>query len=94
MLTTLALWDSDIGGALARLREPGTLAQEIGLPGELRQTRAALGELYEERGDEERARDPFTQAAQTLRSLAGRIDDPTLQASFLGEPWVRHVLER
>jgi hypothetical protein len=94
MLTTLARWDGDIGGALARLREAEALAQEIGLPGELWQIRAALGELYEERGDEERARDAFTWAAQTLRSLAGRIDDPTLQASFLGTPQVRHVLER
>ncbi len=94
MLTTLARWDGDIGGALARLREAEALAQEIGLPGELWQIRAALGELYEERGDEERARDAFTRAAQTLRSLAGRIDDPTLQASFLGAPRVRRVLER
>jgi tetratricopeptide (TPR) repeat protein len=94
MLTTLARWDGDIGGALARLREAEALAQEIGLPGELWQIRAALGEPYEERGDHERARDAFTRAAQTLRSLADRIDDPTLKASFLGAPRVRHVLER
>jgi DNA-binding SARP family transcriptional activator/tetratricopeptide (TPR) repeat protein len=94
MLTTLARWDGDIGGASARLREAEALAQEIGLPGELWQIRAAVGELYEERGDEERARDAFSRAAHTLRSLAGRIDDPTPQASFLGAPRVRQVLER
>jgi hypothetical protein len=94
MLTTLARWDCDIGGALACLREAEALAQEIGLPGELWQIRAGLGELHEERGDEERARDTFSRAAEVLRSLAGRIDDPALQASFLETPQVRRVLER
>jgi hypothetical protein len=94
MLTGLARWDGDLGGALARLREAETLAQEMGLPGELWQITAALGELYEERGDEERARDAFTQAAQILRSLAEWIDNPRLQASFLGAPRVRHMLQR
>jgi hypothetical protein len=94
MLTGLARWDGDLGRALARLREAETLAQEMGLPGELWQIKAALGELYEERGDDAGARDAFYRAAETLRSLAGRIDDPTLQASFLAAPRVRHVLER
>jgi DNA-binding SARP family transcriptional activator/tetratricopeptide (TPR) repeat protein len=94
MLTTLSRWDGDIGGALVHLREAEGLAQEIGLPGELWQLRAALGELHEERGEEERARDAFSRTAETLRSLASRIDDPTLQASFLGTPRARHVLER
>jgi len=94
MLTGLARWDGDLGGALVRLREAETLAQEMGLPGELWQIKTALGELYEERGDEERARDAFTQAAQILRSLADRIDNSRLQASFLGAPRVRHMLQR
>jgi len=94
MLAVLNRWDGDIGGALANLREAEALAQEIGLPGELWQIRAALGELHEESGDDARARDAFSRAAETLRSLAGRIDDPTLQASFLETPQVRHVLER
>jgi tetratricopeptide (TPR) repeat protein len=93
-LAILARWDGDTERALARLREAEILAVEIGLAGELWQIRAALGELHEERGDEERARDAFASATETLRSLAGRIDDPTLQASFLGAPQVRHVLER
>jgi tetratricopeptide (TPR) repeat protein len=94
MLTGLARWDGDLGGALARLREAETLAQEMGLPGELWQIKAALGELYEERGDEEHARDAFTQAAQILRSLADRIDNPRLQASFLGAARARYMLQR
>ena len=94
MLTTLSRWDGDIGGALVHLREAEGLAQEIGLPGELWQIRAALGELHEECGDEAPAREAFLRAAQTLRSLAGRIDEPALRASFLAAPQVRHVLER
>src|SRR5215204_914193 len=94
MLTTLPRWDGDIGGALVHLREAEGLAQEIGLPGELWQIRAALGELHEECGDEAPAREAFLRAAQTLRSLAGRIDEPALRASFLAAPQVRHVLER
>jgi DNA-binding SARP family transcriptional activator len=94
MLAVLNRWDGDTEGALASLREAEALAQEIGLPGELWQIRAALGELYEERGDDAGARDAFYRAAETLRSVAGRIDDPTLQASFLAAPQVRHMLER
>jgi hypothetical protein len=94
MLATLAQWDGEIGGALAHLREAEALAREIGLPSELWQIRAALGELHEEGGEEERARDAFLRAAETLQSLAGRIDDPALRVSFLGTPRVRQVLER
>jgi DNA-binding SARP family transcriptional activator len=94
MLTTLSRWDGDIGGALVHLREAEGLAQEIGLPGELWHIRAALGELHEECGDEASAREAFLRAAQTLRSLAGRIDEPALRASFLAAPQVRHVLEQ
>ncbi|HEV8224380.1 MAG TPA: AAA family ATPase [Rubrobacteraceae bacterium] len=94
MLTTLSRWDGDIRGAQAHLREAEALAQEIGLPGELWQIRAALGELHEECGDDTLARNAFLQAARTLRSLAGRIDEPALRASFLATQRVRHVLDR
>ena len=94
MLATLARWDGEIEGALARLREAEALAQEIGLPGEMWQIRAALGELHEECGDEERARDAFSRAAETLRALANQVDDATLRASFLGTSQSRRVLER
>ena len=93
MLAVLDGWDGATEGALGHLREAATLAEEIRLPGELWQIEALMGELHEERGDEEQAGRSFTRAAQTLRSLANRIDDPTLQASFLGAPQVRRVLE-
>jgi tetratricopeptide (TPR) repeat protein len=94
MLTSLARWDGDTGGALAHLQEAEGLAQEMGLPGELWRIRTALGELHEERGDDALASHAFSQAAQTLRSLAHRIDEPALRASFLAEPRVRQVLDR
>jgi hypothetical protein len=53
-----------------------------------------MGELHEESGDEERAERAFLRAAQTLRALADRIDDPALRAGFLGAPQVRLILER
>ncbi len=70
------------------------LLEEMGLPGELWQIRAALGELHEESGDKELAGEAFSQAAETPRSLADRIDDPKLRADFLEAPHVRHVLEQ
>jgi len=94
MLAILARWDGDLGEALARLREAEALAHEICLPGELWQIEALMGELHEESGDEERAERAFLRAAQTLRALADRIDDPALRAGFLGAPQVRRVLER
>jgi tetratricopeptide (TPR) repeat protein len=94
MLTTLSRWDGDIRGTQAHLREAEALAQEIRLPGELWQIRAALGELHEECGDDALARAAFLQAAQTLQSLAGRIDMPALRESFLAASQVRHVLDR
>jgi hypothetical protein len=81
MLTVLARWDGDAERAIGHLREVKTLAEEMGSPGELWQIRAALGELHEDSGDEERAGRAFSWAAETLRSFASRIDDPTLTSS-------------
>jgi hypothetical protein len=53
-----------------------------------------LGELHQESGDEEPAERAFLRAAETLRWLVGRIDDPTLRANFVGALPVRRVLER
>jgi DNA-binding SARP family transcriptional activator len=94
MLASLARWDGDTGGALVHLRGAEGLAQEMGLPGELWQIRTELAELHEQCGDDELARDTFLQAAQTLRSLAGTIDDPELRAGFLAGPRARYVLDR
>jgi hypothetical protein len=76
------------GGQLLR-----TLAQEIGLQGELWQIWAAIGELYERRGEPEEARDAFSRAAGIVERLAGEIEDEALKEGFLSAPQLRRVLE-
>ena len=94
MLAVLDRWDGDIEGAIEHLRKAEALAEEMGLPGELWQIRAASGELHEASGDEERAERSFLRAAETLGWFADQIDDPTLRANFLGSLPVRRVLQR
>ncbi|MDQ3925785.1 MAG: tetratricopeptide repeat protein, partial [Actinomycetota bacterium] len=94
MLAVLDRWDGDAEGAMGHSREAEALAEEMGLPGELWQIKADLGELHEGSGDAEQAELAFSGAAATLRSLVGRIDKPTLRADFLSTPQVRRVLER
>jgi tetratricopeptide (TPR) repeat protein len=74
--------------------EGETLAEKIGQPGGLWQIQAALGELYERRGEAGEARAAFVRAAQTLSTLAEKIGDKELQESFLSAPQVRCVLWR
>jgi len=93
MLAVLAEWDGQTGEALARLREAGTLAQEIGLPGELWQIWEAIGELHEQRGEPEEASAAFSLAASILERLAGEIEDEALKQGFLSAPQLRRVLE-
>ena len=94
MLAVLDGWDGDIEGAIEHLRKAEALAEEMGLPGELWQIRAASGELHEASGDEERAERSFLRAAETLGWFADQIDNPTLRANFLGSLPVRRVLQR
>jgi tetratricopeptide (TPR) repeat protein len=93
MLAVLDGWDGRTREALAHLREAGTLAQEIGLPGELWQIWAAIGELYEQRGEPEEASAAFSRAASILERLAGEIEDEALKQGFLSAPQLRRVLE-
>ena len=93
MLTVLAEWDGQTAEALARLQEARTLAEEIGLPGELWQIWAALGELHEQRGEPEEAHGALSQAARILESLAGEIEDEVLKEAFLSAPQLRRVRE-
>jgi tetratricopeptide (TPR) repeat protein len=93
MLAVLDGWDGRTRDAQARLREAGTLAQEIGLQGELWQIWAAIGELYERRGEPEEARDAFSRAAGIVERLAGEIEDEALKEGFLSAPQLRRVLE-
>lgn len=94
MLAVLDGWDGDTGVAIEHLREAERLAGEMGLPGELWQVRAALGELYEESGDEAPAARAFSGAAETVEALAREIGDEALREDFLGAPQVRRLLGR
>jgi tetratricopeptide (TPR) repeat protein len=93
MLAVLAEWDGQTGEALARLQEARTLAEEIGLPGELWQIWAARGELHEQRGEPEEAHGAFFRAAGIVERLAGEIEDEALKKGFLSAPHLRRVLE-
>jgi len=93
MLAVLAEWDGRTREALGRLREARTLAEEIGLPGELWQIWAALGELHEQRGEPEEAHGAYSRAASIGERLAGEIEVEVLKEGFLSAPQLRHVLE-
>jgi tetratricopeptide (TPR) repeat protein len=93
MLAVLAEWDNQPAEALGRLQEARTLAEEIGLPGELWQIWAALGELHEQRGETEEAHGAFSRAARIAERLAGEIEDDALKEGFLSAPQLRRVVE-
>jgi len=93
MLAVLAEWDGRTRETLGRLREARTLAEEIGLPGELWQIWAALGELHEQRGECEEAHGAYSRAASIVERLAGEIEVEVLKEGFLSAPQLRHVLE-
>jgi DNA-binding SARP family transcriptional activator len=91
-LAVLDEWEGDTERALGRLRKAEALAEEIGLPGELWQIGARIGELRERRGEVGEAQQAFSRAAQTLRDLAAKIKDVGLREGFLAAPKVRRVL--
>jgi tetratricopeptide (TPR) repeat protein len=93
-LAILGEWEGDPERAIDHLREAEELAEKLGLPGELWRIRAALGGLYERRGETEQAHAAFSRAAQTLRTLAEKIEDEGLREGFLSAAPVRRVLER
>ena len=88
----LERWEGGTGAAFESLREAEALAEEIVLPGELWQIKAALGEIHEELGEAEEARRVFGLAAAGLWDLAERIGEEGLREGFLGAPQVRDVL--
>ena len=93
-LAVLGELEGDVEKAIGQLHEAEVLAEGIGLPGELWQIRARIGELHERRGEVGEARGAFSRAARTLRDLAGKIKDEDLREGFLTAPRVRRVLDR
>jgi tetratricopeptide (TPR) repeat protein len=90
----LSKWEGDTRRAIGQLQEALTLAQKMGVPGELWQIQSRIGDLHEQRGEDGEAREAFSGAAQTLRMLAEKIGDEELREGFLSAPQVRHVLGR
>jgi tetratricopeptide (TPR) repeat protein len=93
-LAVLSEWEGDTKRAIDHLHQARALAEKIGLPGELWQIQARVGELHERRGEDGQACEAFSGAAQTLRMLAGKIEDQELREGFLSAPRVRRVLRR
>lgn len=93
MLAILARWDGKSEAAVSHLREAERLAKEMGMPRDLWEVRAALGELYEAQGDIEQARKVFAAAADVVLTLAEKIGDERLRQDFLSAPQVQDVLE-
>ena len=94
MLAVLHRWRGDAEGTIEHLREAEALAREIGLPGELWQIQCTLGELHEEGGEPDKARQAFVRASRVVRELAGKIGDEELREGFLGGPQVRRLIRR
>jgi tetratricopeptide (TPR) repeat protein len=93
-LAVLSELEGDTQRAIKPLHEARTLAEKIGLPGELWQIQSKIGELHDQRGEAEQAREAFSGAAQTLRVLAQKIEDEVFRERFLSAPRVRRVLGR
>ena len=93
-LAVLSEFEGDTQRALDRLRGAETLAEKIGLPGELWQIQCKIGELHERSRETEEARAGFYRAAHNLRMLAGKIGDEELREGFLAARRVRRVLGR
>jgi tetratricopeptide (TPR) repeat protein len=93
MLAVRAEWDGKCDEAIAYLQEAQILAEQIGLPGELWQIWAALGDLHKEQEERDAAQAAFDQAGDALRTLIENITDEGLREGFLDAPLVRRVME-
>ncbi|HET6659187.1 MAG TPA: AAA family ATPase [Rubrobacter sp.] len=91
-LAVLSEFEGDTGRTIEHLHEAYSLAQKIGLPGEVWQIQARLAELHERRGEEGEAQGAFSESARTLSELARKIGDEGLRERFLSAPRVRRVL--
>lgn len=91
-LAVLAQWDNEPDQAIAHLEAARALAEQLGLPGELWQVLAVLGELYQSCKSESQAQQAFARAAQVVQSLADRIEDEQQRTTFLSAQQVRAVL--
>ncbi len=89
----LAQWDGVPDQAIAHLDAALAMARAIGLPGEEWPILAALGALYVEQGEQDRAQQAYETATAIIGRLAGTIEESNLRAQFLAADPVRAVLD-
>ena len=92
-LAMLAAWEGHREQAIGHLREAAGLAADLGLPGEQWQIQAALGTVYEARGEAAHAHTAFAEAARIIQELAQGIKDEARRARFLAGPQIHPVLQ-
>jgi tetratricopeptide (TPR) repeat protein len=89
-----ARWNGDTDRTLSLLYEALGLAERLGLPGEVWQVGAGLGETHEERGEIGPSERAFGRASVVVRQLSPKIPEGELRQGFLAAPQVRRVLEK
>ncbi len=78
----VAQWDGAVDEAIRLLQAALTLAQEIGLPGEVWPILGELGRLYGEQAETVQASAAYREAAALSQQLAQPRDDEALRAGF------------
>ena len=92
-LAVLSAWKGHHEQAIGHLREAAGLAADLGLSAEQWQIQAALGTVYEARGEPAQAHTAFTEAARIIQELAEGIKDEALRTRFLAGPQIHPVLQ-
>jgi DNA-binding SARP family transcriptional activator len=93
-LAMLAAWEGHSEQAIDHLHEAAQLAADLGLPAERWQIQAALGSLYEARGEPAQAYAAFAEAARIIQELAEGIRDEALRIHFLAAPQIHQVMQQ
>lgn len=75
------------------LQEAATLAQEIGLPGELWPILPAVGDLYLKQGKHEQTFHAYREAARLVSKLAASIKEDERRKAYLSSPLIERVLQ-
>jgi DNA-binding SARP family transcriptional activator/tetratricopeptide (TPR) repeat protein len=83
-MAVLAAWDRNFDAAIRHLCVALALAQDIGYLGQEQSILVALGDLYEEQGNDSAADEARGKATTITRRLAESINDPHVRATFLG----------
>lgn len=89
-LAVLAEHHIEMGKAIEYLQEAASLAEEIGLLGDLWLVHAALGELFLKQGETEQAHGAFVKSAIVAQGLADSMNNEGQRLHFLTSPQIEH----